>query len=33
MLSFSRGWENQELVYGLMQGVALWYVVLANGVN
>ena len=27
-LSFSRGWENQEIVYGLMQGLCLWYVVL-----
>ena len=33
VIHLSRGWENQELVYGLMQGVALWYVVLANGVN
>lgn len=33
VVHLSRGWENQELVYGLMQGVALWYVVLANGVN
>ena len=22
-------WENQELVYGLMQGIALWYVILS----
>lgn len=28
-LRFSRGWENQELVYGLVQGIALWYVVLS----
>ena len=27
-LSFSRGWENQELVYGFMQGVCLWYVII-----
>ena len=24
LLSFSRGWENQEVIYGLMQGVILW---------
>lgn len=30
VVHLSRGWENQELVYGLMQGIALWYVVLAN---
>ena len=24
-LSFSQGWENQEVVYGLFQGIALWY--------
>ena len=28
ILHLSRGWENQELVYGLMQGIALWYVIL-----
>ena len=28
ILSLSRGWENQEIVYGLFQGIALWYVVL-----
>ena len=33
VVHLSRGWENQELAYGLMQGVALWYVVLANGVS
>ena len=27
-LSFSQGWENQEVVYGAMQGVVLWSVVL-----
>lgn len=27
ILHLSRGWENQELVYGLMQGIALWYVI------
>ena len=24
-LSFRQGWENQEVVYGLFQGIALWY--------
>ena len=28
ILSFSRGWENQEIVYGLMQGIALWLAVM-----
>ena len=28
ILSFSRGWENQEVVYGLMQGLVFWFVVL-----
>lgn len=27
-LLLKRGWENQEIIYGLFQGVALWYVVL-----
>ncbi len=27
ILSLSRGWENQELVYGVMQGLVLWLVV------
>ena len=27
-IEWSQGWENQELAYGLMQGVALWYVIL-----
>lgn len=27
-LSFSPGWENQEIVYGAIQGVVMWYVVL-----
>ena len=26
-LSFSRGWENQEVVYGAMQGLVFWLVV------
>ena len=30
VLSFSRGWENQEIVYGAMQGIALWYVIFKN---
>ena len=29
VVHLSRGWENQELVYGLIQGIALWYVVLS----
>ena len=27
-LEWSQGWENQELVYGLIQGACLWYVIL-----
>ena len=27
-LSFSQGWENQEVVYGAMQGLVFWLVVL-----
>lgn len=27
-LSFSPGWENQEIVYGAIQGIVMWYVVL-----
>ena len=27
-LSFSQGWENQEVIYGLFQGVALWYTII-----
>ena len=27
-LSFSQGWENQEIVYGLFQGIALWYTII-----
>lgn len=30
IVNFSRGWENQEIVYGLFQGIALWYLVLSN---
>lgn len=33
IINYSRGWENQELVYGLIQGIALWYGVLVNGVS
>ena len=28
ILSFSRGWENQEVIYCLMQGLVFWFVVL-----
>ena len=28
-LSFSPGWENQEIVYGAIQGIVMWYVVFA----
>lgn len=28
IINYSRGWENQELVYGFMQGIAVWYVIL-----
>ena len=28
ILHLSRGWENQELVYGLIQGTCLWYVII-----
>ena len=27
-LSFSQGWENQEVIYGLFQGIALWYTII-----
>ena len=27
-LSFSQGWENQEIIYGIFQGIVLWYVLL-----
>lgn len=30
IIHFSRGWENQELAYGFMQGIALWYVIISN---
>lgn len=28
LINYSKGWENQELVYGLIQGIVLWAVVL-----
>lgn len=28
IVSFSKGWENQEIVYGLFQGLAICYVIL-----
>lgn len=27
-LNFKQGWENQEIVYGLFQGIALWYTII-----
>lgn len=30
IINYSRGWENQELIYGFMQGIALWYVIFKN---
>ena len=30
IINYSRGWENQELVYGFIQGIALWYVIFKN---
>lgn len=30
VLEFKRGWENQEIAYGAIQGIALWYVVFKN---
>ena len=27
-LSFSQGWENQKVIYGLFQGIALWYTII-----
>lgn len=29
-LLLKRGWENQEIIYGLFQGIALWYVIFKN---
>lgn len=28
VLEFKRGWENQEIVYGAIQGLCLWYVIM-----
>ena len=28
VLEFKRGWENQEIAYGAMQGLCLWYVII-----
>lgn len=28
VLNFHKGWENQEVVYGLFQSTALWYIIL-----
>lgn len=28
ILNFSRGWENQEIFYGLMQGIVFWIVII-----
>lgn len=28
VLRFKRGWENQEIVYGAIQGLCLWYVII-----
>ena len=27
-LNFKQGWENQEAIYGLFQGIALWYTII-----
>lgn len=28
VLEFKRGWENQEIAYGAIQGLCLWYVII-----
>lgn len=28
IINYSKGWENQELIYGLFQGIAMWYIML-----
>ena len=28
VIEFKRGWENQEVMYGLIQGLCLWYVII-----
>jgi len=30
IINYSKGWENQELVYGLFQGLMMWYVIIRN---
>lgn len=30
ILSFSQGWENQEIIYGLFQGIALSYILITR---
>ena len=30
VLEFKRGWENQELIYGFFQMIALWYIIIKN---
>ena len=30
ILEFKQGWENQEIVYGLLQGLCLWYVIVRS---
>ena len=32
-INYSRGWENQELVYGLFQGLFFNYVIITNIIN
>ena len=29
-IRFKRGWENQEIVYGFIQGLCLWFVIFYN---
>lgn len=33
IINYSRGWENQELVYGLFQGIVLWSTILMYSNN
>ncbi len=28
VLEFKRGWENQEVIYGALQGAVIWYIIL-----
>lgn len=30
VINFSKGWENQEVIYGAFQGIAIWYVILGH---